>query len=182
MLAQHAADIQGHVLEIKDDTYSRRFGGSRVAQIEVLDIVSDNPHATIIADLKDAPQVSSDTFDCVIVTQTLHLIYEVHCAIQTMHRILRPGGVMLAPVPGISQIARDSLNRWQDNWRFTGQSASKAFADIFGADCVSVAVHGNLCTAVNFLDGLAAEELSATELDYTDPDYPLVISIRAVKS
>ena len=30
-LQQHAADIRGHVLEIGDDAYTRRFGGGQVA-------------------------------------------------------------------------------------------------------------------------------------------------------
>jgi glycosyltransferase involved in cell wall biosynthesis len=181
VLAQHAADIQGHVLEIKDNAYTRRFGGPRVTNSDVLDLVADNTHATIIADLRDCPQVPSDKFDCVIVTQTLHLIYEVPRAVQSLHRILKPGGVVLATLPGISQIARDGLNRWQDHWRFTSESARRLFADVFGAKNVMVVSHGNFCAAVNFLDGRAVEELSSRELAHSDRDYPLVISVRAIK-
>jgi glycosyltransferase involved in cell wall biosynthesis len=181
-LVQHIPDIQGRVLEIKDDTYTRRFGGSRVTHSDVLDVIAHNPRATIIADLRDAPQIPSDTFDCVIVTQTLQLIYELQCAVRTLHRVLKPGGILLATLPGISQIARDGFNRWEDHWRFTSASARKLFTDVFGTDNVAVAVHGNLCATVNFLDARAAEELSARELDHLDPDYQLVISVRAVKS
>ena len=181
-LVQHATDIQGGVLEIKDDTYTRRFGGSRVTRSDVLDVIAHNPRATIIADLREAPQIPSDTFDCIIVTQTLQLIYEVQCAVRTLHRVLKPGGILLATLPGISQIARDGFNQWEDHWRFTSASARKLFTDVFGPDNVAVAVHGNLCATVNFLDARAAEELSARELDHLDPDYQLVISVRAVKS
>ena len=31
-LSRHAEDIRGHVLEIGDDSYTRRFGGSRSAK------------------------------------------------------------------------------------------------------------------------------------------------------
>src|SRR5262249_47385240 len=109
-LLECAPDIQGRVLEIKDDTYTRRFGGTRVTQSDVLDVIADNPCATIIADLRAAPQIPSDTFDCVIVTQTLQLIDELQCAIRTLHRVLKPGGILLATVPGISQVARDGFN------------------------------------------------------------------------
>jgi len=182
MLTGHADDVRGRVLEIKDDTYTRRFGGSQVARADVLDIDADNPRATIIADLRNAPQIASDTFDCVIVTQTLHLIYEVQCAVQTLHRVLKPGGVLLVTLPGISQIARDGFHRWEDHWRFTSGSAQKLFEAVFGPGAVDVAAHGNLCAAVNYLDGRAAEELDPRELDYADPDYQLLITVRAVKS
>jgi hypothetical protein len=88
----------------------------------------------------------------------------------------------LATLPGISQIARDRLNRWEDHWRFTSESARKLFGGAFGSDNIAVDVYGNLCAAINYLDGRAAEELRASELDHTDADYQLVISVRAIKS
>jgi hypothetical protein len=51
----------------------------------------------------------------------------------------------------------------------------------FGAGTFEVASHGNVLAAVAFLEGLAAEELSARELTVHDPDYPLVVVGRAVK-
>ena len=59
-----------------------------------------NPQATIVADLTDAPHIPDDTFDCAIVTQTLQFVYDVRAAFATLHRILAPGGVLLATVPG----------------------------------------------------------------------------------
>lgn len=38
-LERHAADIRGRVLEVGDDSYTRRFGGERVTQRDVLDIL-----------------------------------------------------------------------------------------------------------------------------------------------
>jgi hypothetical protein len=35
--------------------------------------------------------------------------------------------------------------------------------------------------AVAFLNGLAAEELTGTELDHADPDYETLITVRATK-
>src|SRR5436305_11493352 len=34
-LAEHANDVSGHVLEIKDGNYTRQFGGSRVKRSDV---------------------------------------------------------------------------------------------------------------------------------------------------
>ena len=62
-----------------------------------------------VADLTDAPEVPSDSYDCVILTQTLHLIFDMSAALRTIQRILKPGGVLLCTVPGISQVADGSL-------------------------------------------------------------------------
>ena len=181
-LAAHAADIRGHVLEIKDRSYTERFGDGRVLKSDVLDINRDNLQATLIADLTDAPQIPSETFDCVIITQTLHIIYDLPEAIRTLHRILKRGGSVLATVPGISKTVRDGKDRWQDYWRFTSASARRLFQGVFGDSNVEVDASGNLCTAVSFLDGRAVDELRSSELDYQDPDYEVVIFIRATKT
>jgi glycosyltransferase involved in cell wall biosynthesis len=181
-LAAHASDIQGRVLEIKDSVYTQRFGGARVTRSDVLDISSDNRQATLVGDLTGAPHIPSGAFDCILVTQTLHIIYDLPAAIRTLHRILRPGGLVLATVPGISPIVRDGDGRWHDHWRFTSTSARRLFQDVFGDSNVEIQVYGNLCAAVNFLDGRAVEELRASELEHRDPDYELVIFVRAVKT
>jgi SAM-dependent methyltransferase len=181
-LASCAADIHGRVLEIKDDTYTRRFGGHRVTQADVLDMDRNNPAATIVADLTDAKQVPADAFDAVVLTQTLHIIYDVYGAVTTIHRILKRGGVVLATLPGISQICRDRMNNWQDHWRFTGESARRMFEGVFKGGRVEVSIYGNLCAAMNFLDGRVVEEIHPSKLDFRDEDYQVVIFVRAVKA
>jgi glycosyltransferase involved in cell wall biosynthesis len=112
-LAGHANDIRGRVLEIGDDTYTRRFGGERVTTRDVLHVGEGNPKATVVADLASAPQIRSDTFDCIILTQTLQLIYDTRACLGTCFRILKPGGVLLATFPGISQI---DDGEWGQSW------------------------------------------------------------------
>src|SRR5687767_2014936 len=68
-LARNATDVRGRVVEVGDDSYTRRFGAGRVTRSDVLHVSADNPQATIVADLANAEHVPSDTFDCVIVTQ-----------------------------------------------------------------------------------------------------------------
>ena len=105
-LARHGDDIRGHVLEIGDASYTQEFGGDRVAVSDVLHVDEGNPQATIVADLSSADHIPSDTFDCIIFTQTLHFIYDVRSAIQTLHRILKPEGVLLATFPVSAKITR----------------------------------------------------------------------------
>ena len=181
-LARHARDVRGHVLEIGDDHYTRQFGGERVTRSDVLHAFEGNPAATIIADLSHADHIPSDTFDCIIFTQTLQCVYESRAAIRTLHRILRPGGILLATFPGIAAISRPDDDQWGDYWRFTGKGARRLFGEVFPATGLAVDSAGNVLAAAAFLYGLAVEELSTDELEHVDPNYELVITARAQKS
>src|SRR4051812_29789133 len=64
-LAREAEAIRGHVLEIGHNIYTRKFGGARVEHSDVLYRVPGLSTATIVADLADAPQIPSATFDCI---------------------------------------------------------------------------------------------------------------------
>jgi glycosyltransferase involved in cell wall biosynthesis/SAM-dependent methyltransferase len=180
-LQQHAHDIAGHVLEVRDDAYTRKFGGARVTRADVLHPTAGNEKATIVADLTSAEHVPGNTFDCVILTQVLPFIHDVQAAVRTLHRILRPGGIVLATVPGISQIVRYDMDRWGDYWRFTSLSARRLFDCGFPGGEVGVEAHGNVLAATAFLQGLSTRDLRPEELDYRDPDYEVLITVRAVK-
>ncbi|HLO15733.1 MAG TPA: glycosyltransferase [Anaerolineales bacterium] len=180
-LAKHAADIRGHVLEVEDDLYTRQFGGARVIKSDILHVRDGAPKATIVADLTCAEDLPRETFDCIILTQTLQFIYEVRAALTTVKRILKPGGVVLATVPGISPIIRYDMEAWGQYWSFTTLSAQRLFEEVFLPANVKVEGHGNVLTAAAFLYGLAAQELEAQELDQHDYDYEVLITVRAVK-
>ncbi|NER33286.1 MAG: class I SAM-dependent methyltransferase [Oscillatoria sp. SIO1A7] len=180
-LQQHSDDIQGRVLEIGDASYTRKFGGEKVTQSDVLHAVAGNPKATLVGNLDTGEGVPTETFDCMILTQTFLVIYDVQNAIANSYAALKPGGVLLATFPGISQISRYDMDRWGDYWRFTDASARRLFGDVFGHDRVTTSTFGNVLSACAFLHGLAAQELKPKELTYHDPDYQLVITVRAAK-
>ena len=81
-LASHAEDIRERVLEIGDNYYTYKLGGNRVTRSDVLHIKEGNPKATLITDLARADQLSAESFDCVILVQTLQFIYDFHAAAQ----------------------------------------------------------------------------------------------------
>lgn len=179
-LERRAVDIRGRVLEIGDDSYTRRFGGDQVSVRDVLNVAPGHPATTIVADLNDAGQIPSDRFDCVILTQTLHLIYDLHAAIRTLERILRPGGVVLATLPGISRISHEEwAGSWY--WGFSSFSARRLFEESFPPGSVTVESHGNVLAASAFLYGLAVKEMRPEDLQRNDPDYQVTITVRAVK-
>jgi SAM-dependent methyltransferase len=183
-------DIQGHVLEVGGDDYARRFGGwtgtpdgdSAITALDVLHADASNPIATIVGDLATGAGIPEDSFDCVICTQTLHVIYEVEAAIATLQRMLKPGGVALVTIPGITQTCRPDRDLWGDYWRFTTLSARRLFESAFAPEGVSVEAYGNVLAASAFLYGLAAEELRREELEPRDPDYEMLIAVRSQRS
>jgi len=180
-LARHAGDIRGRVLEIGDDSYTRQFGGERVTQSDVLHVAEHKPSVTLIGDLTRADHIPSDTFDCFILTQTLQTIYELPAAVRTVHRILKPGGVALVTVPGISKISRYDMDRWGYFWSFTSCSVQRLFGEVFPDRRLTVSTNGNVLAAIAFLHGLATSELTQRELDHQDPDFEVVITVRGVK-
>lgn len=177
-----SSDIKGHVLEVGEDFYTHKFGKNHVTRNDVLNLEKGaNPKTTIAADLTNAPNILSESFDCIIITQTLQLIYDVHSVIGTLYRILKPGGVVLATVSGISQTTDDEP--WDRNWcwGFTSLSARKLFEEKFPAETLEVAGYGNVLVAASFLYGLAKEDLTKEELDFYDSRYEITISVRAIK-
>jgi SAM-dependent methyltransferase len=180
-LGSHASDIRGHVLEVGNNKYTVRYGGANVWKSDILHVSEQDPHATIIGDLTSANHIPSDTFTCIICTQTLHLIYDMEAAIRTLCRILAPGGVLLATFPGISQISRYDMDRWGDYWRLTSASARRLFENKLAGDQVNVEVFGNVLAAVAFLEGISSNELETNEMDACDPDYEILIAVRMCK-
>lgn len=180
-LSNYSDDITGHVVEIGDDRYTRRFGKG-VTRSDILDQSHPDSSPTIVADLTKADHVAHNSFDCIIVAQTLQFIYNIHAAVNTLHRILKPGGVLLASLPSLSPICRYDMDRWGDYWRFTSAAARNLFSESFGLANIKVEAHGNVLVAMGFLQGMAADDLTADELNYKDPDYEALITVRAVKS
>lgn len=176
-LNENREDIHGRVLEVKDTGYSRRFGVG-VTQYDVLDIDDSNQDATLIADLSKADDIPSEVFDCFILTQTLQWIFDIRPSVENAYRLLRPNGVLLVTVPSVSRIDTDARD---DFWRFTQASCKRLFGEVFGAKNVALKSYGNVLTCCAFLQGMAHEELSESELSKNDDLFPLVVGVRAVK-
>jgi SAM-dependent methyltransferase len=179
-VASHAADIRGRVLEIAAPDYTTRFG-CEVEHVDILMATEGNPQATIVGDLTEAPQIPSDGFDCAIVTQTLQFVYDVRAALATLHRVLAPGGVLLATVPGITKISPPEDEEYGEWWHFTARSARRLAEEAFGAGNVEARSYGNVLSAAGFLYGLAASDLKPEELGAHDRLYEVVVGVRAVK-
>jgi SAM-dependent methyltransferase len=176
-LDQHRADITGRVLEVKDSSYTDRFG-TGVEVSAVIDIDSGNERATVIADLASGDGLPDNEFDCFILTQTLQFVFDASAALRQAHRVLRPGGVLLLTVPVTSRVCAPPLT---DFWRFTPLAVERLLAAAFPGGSIAVRGEGNVLSQVGFLEGLAAEDVPGG-LEVDDPLHPLIVCARAVKS
>jgi peptidoglycan/xylan/chitin deacetylase (PgdA/CDA1 family) len=180
-LAAHSSDVRGAVLEVQEDDFTGAFGGPRVTASDVLDIDPSNDRATVFADLRWAPGLASERFDCIILTQTLHVINDIEAALRECYRLLKPGGVLLSTLPAAS---RTCLEYGQDGdlWRVTPAGARRLVQVAFRPSQASFDTYGNILTNTAFLHGLAAEELTDEEFAATDPYFPAITGVRARKS
>jgi SAM-dependent methyltransferase len=175
-LRRHAALITGDVMEIGGAHYARTLGRAP-RSIAVLHAAPGNPEATLVADLSAPDTLPEAAIDCLICTQTLNFIYDVPRAVDGIARIVRPGGVALITVAGISQISRYDMDRWGDYWRFTDATLRRLFAARFDA---RIEIFGNVAASVAFLEGIAVEDLpDRAILDRVDPDYQVTLGVVA---
>ncbi len=173
--------ITGRVLEIGDNEYTLFFGGGRVTSSDILHVDETNKSATFIGDISNAPQIPDNTFDAIILTQTLHLIYNFKDALTTCHRILKPGGSLLLTVPGITPIDHGEWkNIWY--WSFTDKALKKLMPEAFPNGDIEVNSFGNVFVATAFLYGMGLPEIEKAKLDFNDPHFQVVITVTAVKA
>jgi SAM-dependent methyltransferase len=131
----------------------------------------------VAADFASVDPLPSNAFDCVLSVHGLQFVYDVRAMARALHRALKPGGVALVTVPGISRI--DHRTGW--HWTFTALSMRRLFGTHFPSDGLQVETHGNVLAAAAFLYGIGHPELAAEELDHRDPDYEMVITLKARK-
>lgn len=180
-LIEHRELIRGYVLELDDSYYSRKFG-SKLKRIDVLHVTSGNPRATIVGDLTKKSTIPESAFDCFICTQTYNFIFDVVKAIEGSYYLLKRGGVLLATVPGISQISGPDMLKWGDYWRFTSMSLMELFSKFFNMEKVKIISYGNVISATALLQGVALEDIpNISLLDKHDPHYQVINAVVAMK-
>ena len=128
----------------------------------MLDIDPANTNATIVADLGEADCLPAARFDCVIFTQTLHLIPDMRVALANIWRALAPGGVLLLTVPALGR--HDTRRGFITTAGASPKQGWTGSCRTFQAPAPLSAPTAILVSCTAFLYGLAAEELSSEEL------------------
>lgn len=170
--------ITGDVLEVRTADYARRFGTVPLRQ-HVVDIDADNPEATIVGDLCDPGTLQAEAYDCVILTQTLHLLAVPDVALASLWRSLRPGGSLIVTVPCASCIIHELPT--SDFWRWTPLGLQRFTERYCEGACVHSEGAGNLVTMLGTFLGLAVEDMRDADLALGDPSFPVVACVAARK-
>ena len=180
-LSGYCEDITGDVCEIAENTYTMKFAHSPFVS-HVLHVVPGNPDATFTGNLETGENIPENAFDCMIITQTLAFVFDIHGFLKNCRRALKKGGVLLLTNPSvICPVSRYDMDRWGDYWRFTDLSMRKLLELYFPEENISVKSYGNYYGACSFVAGKSVEDVSKKKLMLYDPDYPVNVCARAVK-
>jgi SAM-dependent methyltransferase len=176
-LREFAADVRGRCLEFAAATYVPRFGGSAVTALDILHMDDGNPRATLTGDLTRCNDLPGARFDCIVCTHVLHLIFDVRRATSELHRMLKPGGVLLVAVPHVGMIGSD----YRELWGFTPEGLVRVLGEWFEDGAVTIRAYGNSLAAAAEIRGVVTSELTPAELDTHDPRFAVEVCARAVK-
>ncbi len=179
-LQKESKNIKGRVMEIGDNEYTLKYGGNAVTKSDILHVDATNNKATFVGDLSNAPQVPDNTFDCVVLTQTLHLIYDFKAALATCHRILKPGGILLMTNPYITPIDH---GEWKETWywAFTDRAIRKLCEEMFPGAKIDVDTFGNVYVASAFLYGMGISEVTKKMMDHRDQQFQVITTAKVQK-
>lgn len=176
-LKENKKYIKGRVLEVHDNEYTTRFGGRKVKESDVLDIDTSNKAANIYDDLRNLKKIGSDTYDCFIITQTLGVIDRYEAVVKECWRILKPGGTLLVTVSSMGP----AWDLKENYWRFTSASLKYLFSKHFPKRNLKVNSYGNVLSGQGYWVGLSTEEFKKSELDYNDPHFPIIVTLRVTE-
>jgi SAM-dependent methyltransferase len=177
-LGQHREAIRGSVLEIGDSRYTASFGAGRVTTGAVVDIDGANRRATLIADLNEASALPDDSFDCIILTEVLHLLKSPDTCLRSCHRALRENGSVLITVPALKRLKPQDPD--SDYLRYTPAGLELLLGRSWDGP-FRVTWYGNLRACVAFLVSHVSEEMGAEELAFRDERFPLTVAALAEK-
>lgn len=175
-LAANAHHIRGTVAEVKDDTYTRRFGADHVTSTIVIDFDPANPRANLVADLTEPGSLPASRFDCIVVTQTIQFLAEPAQALANCWQALTPGGALLLTAPTVGRLSLSAPER--DYWRLTPPGFDHLLRCAWPGPS-TITSYGNLLACLAMLAGYATEDLPPDDLAEHDPAYPLLVCASA---
>lgn len=90
-LEEHRECIRGKVLEIAENTYTLRYGEDRVKESCILHVNGTGRNA-IKGDLETGAGIEDNSFDTMIITQTLMFLFDAGSSVRHIYCALKQGG------------------------------------------------------------------------------------------
>lgn len=113
MLLRHA---RGQLIDLGcGDMPFRAFVRGQVSGYDSLDLYPRRPDVTYVADLQDMAVVPSAAYDTALCVEVLEHVPDPFRAAREIHRILKPGGVLVMSVPHLSRLHDEP----HDYYRYT---------------------------------------------------------------
>jgi glycosyltransferase involved in cell wall biosynthesis len=167
--------IAGDVLADGSDLLARRYGGDAIGTLEVLNRYGGRRGSTVVDDLSHPAHLGAACFDCVLLTRSLHRVPGLDAAIDTIWRVLRPGGTLLVAMPWGGPLETGELGE-RTRWSISPTALGELLSGPFPQRDVAISTFGNVKSAVAFLHGL-----SWRDLEHHDPKSPVIVAARARK-
>jgi radical SAM protein with 4Fe4S-binding SPASM domain len=174
-LVQYKDSVRGRCVEFAPAVYKELFAGQ--GQITTYDVwnLSPGKGVTVAADLQNAAGVPDNTFDTIICTHVLSAIPDVRRAAKELHRVLKPGGLILCTVPAVLQCYAPDP---KDYWRFTQDSIGDLFGDFSRSE---IHVFGNPATVSGSPFYLMSYHFPAGFMEKHSQQCPSIIAAAAWK-
>jgi SAM-dependent methyltransferase len=150
-----------------------------VESTNVLPVHQGNPLEIVKCGFVDTDHLSSDAFDCVILTQTYVYVFDLRVAVRMIHHVFRPGGVVLAILPCASPIHTDE---WTEPWCWglAERSARLLFAGTLPDENVRTDADGNVLALRCCAQEAGVTESTTRQRNHRDISYPTGVTDRAV--
>ncbi len=170
-------DIQGIVMEVGDDRYTKFGQETALEKSLILVLESMEGDRYVKGNLETGEGLKDNMIDCFILTNVFSSLYDLRAAATNVGRTLKPGGKAIITVPGIASLYRPQYETYGQFWRFTQSSITRLLEECIPGAKLTLKTYGNVKTSAAFLYGMTVEDLTPEELEYRDSNFPMVIGI-----
>lgn len=167
--------ISGNVLEVGDREYTIKYMDDYVkSYVMHFDTCYADTEYDFSGDLRNGRGLKKNFYNCIILTQVLNFVSDLRMIPKILVDSLRPNGVILLTVSGITPICRYDMDRYGQFWGFTDAGIKEMFSTE-NVECITE-TYGNFKVACASLAGMSFTELDKKDLLYCDEDFQVFIS------